>query len=157
VLLAGSELSHGKRREGEGAELSFLLLRVEEKQGAPMEQGGRKLAPAMDVPAASQKGGAPMGASPTAPGRSEQGRGGWLSALDAAREGDAMEALPCVLDASRRWKKGRLHLPARWRGRAGRCCVREEERSRGAAFGTCAKGRKAEKSGRHGWRKLPAP
>jgi hypothetical protein len=29
-------------------------------------------------------------------------------------------------------------------------------RSRGAAFETCAKGRKAGKSGRHGWRKLPA-
>jgi hypothetical protein len=29
-------------------------------------------------------------------------------------------------------------------------------RSRGAAFGTRAKGRKAGKSGRHGWRKLPA-
>jgi hypothetical protein len=36
-----------------------------------MEQGGRKLAHAMDVPATKLEGGAPMGASPTAPGRRE--------------------------------------------------------------------------------------
>jgi hypothetical protein len=40
-----------------------------------MEQGGRKLAHAMDVPAAKPEGGAPMGASPTAPGRELVGRG----------------------------------------------------------------------------------
>jgi hypothetical protein len=41
-----------------------------------MEQGGRKLAHAMDVPAAKPEGGAPIGASPTAPGRRElAGRG----------------------------------------------------------------------------------
>jgi hypothetical protein len=79
--------------------------------------------------------------------------GGWL---EEGKETPWEEGAELLLDASQRWKKGRLHLPARWRGRARRCSVREEEGAGGAAFGTCTKGRKAGKSRHHGWRKLPA-
>jgi hypothetical protein len=44
-----------------------------------------------------------------------------------AMEERARGEVELLLDAGQRWKKGRLHLPTRWRGRAGRCSVREEQ------------------------------
>jgi hypothetical protein len=70
--------------------------------------------------------------------RQEQGRGGWLSALDAAREGDAMEGSvrPAAL-ASSKWRGG-AGLPAAGVREQWESCSRGEEgrkKVRGDAHG----------------------
>jgi hypothetical protein len=76
----------------------------------------------------------------------------------ASRELRNREALGChgrgraelLLDASQRWKKGRLHLPARWRGRAGRCSVREEEGAGAPRLKPAPRGERLENLGAMG-------
>jgi hypothetical protein len=65
--------------------------------------------------------------------------GGCVAAAERQSEVEEGAPAPSCAMARQSWEMQRA------RGR----------RSRGAAFGTCAKGRKAGKSGRHGWRKLP--
>jgi hypothetical protein len=84
---AGGKGRHGQELDGHGRSLrtyrnrekrqwgkleggaGFLLLEVQERWGRANMGAGRELFHAMDVLAAKLEGGAPMGASPTAPGK----------------------------------------------------------------------------------------
>jgi hypothetical protein len=72
---------------------------------------------------------------------------GWL---EEGKETTWEEGAELLLNASQRWKKGRLHLPAQWRGRAGRCSVREEEGAGAPRLEPAPRGERLENLGAMG-------